>query len=188
MSDKKTILVLADDIRTPSGVGSQTKYFIDSLIKTGRYKFICFGGAIKHQNYNPVKTEEFGDDWIMYPVDSYGTPELVRSLIVVREKALGRCHNVLDGVPHPGVKVELGAVKVKKVRDEARREHSACKLDHGDRGRLAGALVLNNDLSQISQQALRPEILQLKRNYPVGVLQGAVSLERHSEPLRPQFF
>jgi len=57
MSDKKTILVLADDIRTPSGVGSQTKYFVDSLIKTGRYKFICFVGAIKHRDYTPVKLE-----------------------------------------------------------------------------------------------------------------------------------
>ena len=49
MSDKKTILVLADDIRTPSGVGSQTKYFVDSLLKTGRYRFICLGGAVKHK-------------------------------------------------------------------------------------------------------------------------------------------
>ena len=38
MSDKKTILVLADDIRTPSGVGTQTRYFVETMIKTGRYR------------------------------------------------------------------------------------------------------------------------------------------------------
>ena len=81
MSDKKTILVLADDIRTPSGVGSQTKYFVDSLIKTGRYKFICFGGAIKHKDYTPVKFEEYGDDLIIFPVDGYGNQDSVRAAI-----------------------------------------------------------------------------------------------------------
>ena len=65
----------------PSGVGTQTKYVIDALIKTGRYKFICLGGAIKHHDYTPQKVEGYGDDWIIQPVDGYGTPEMVRSVI-----------------------------------------------------------------------------------------------------------
>ena len=72
MSDKKTILVLADDIRTPSGVGTQTRYFVETMIKTGRYKIICFGGAIKHKDYTPIKLKELGEDLIIFPVDGYG--------------------------------------------------------------------------------------------------------------------
>jgi len=78
---KKTIFVIADHPMSPSGVGIQTKYMIEAMLKTGKYRFVCFGGAIKHENYNPVKTEEFGDDFIVYPVDGYGNPDMVRSLI-----------------------------------------------------------------------------------------------------------
>jgi len=78
---KKTIMVLSDHPLSPSGVGTQTKYFIEALLRTGRYRFICLGGAIKHIDYNPVKTEEWGDDWVIYPVDGYGTADLVRSIM-----------------------------------------------------------------------------------------------------------
>jgi len=81
VSEKKTIFVLADHPFTPSGVGTQTRYFIEALLKTGRYSFICFGGAIKHQNYQPMKTEEWGEDLIIYPVDGYGNPDMVRSVL-----------------------------------------------------------------------------------------------------------
>ena len=81
MSEKKKIFVLADHPFTPSGVGSQTKYFIEALLNTGRYSFICFGGAIKHQNYNPMKTEEWGDDWVIFPVNGYGNQDQVRSVL-----------------------------------------------------------------------------------------------------------
>lgn len=79
--EKKKILVLSDHPLAPSGVGIQTKYVIEALLKTGRYKFICFGGAMKHQNNNPQKVEGFGDDWIIYPVEGYGTQEMVRSVM-----------------------------------------------------------------------------------------------------------
>ena len=81
MSEKKKIFVLADHPFTPSGVGSQTKYFCEALLNTGRYSFVCFGGAIKHQSYEPMRTEEWGDDWIIYPVQGYGSQDHVRSLI-----------------------------------------------------------------------------------------------------------
>ena len=66
---------------SPSGVATQTKYMIEALLKTGRYKVISLGGAIKHPTYDPIKTEEFGDDWITFPVDGYGNQEMVRSII-----------------------------------------------------------------------------------------------------------
>ena len=80
--DKKTkIFVIADHPMAPSGVGTQTKYFIEALLETGRYKFICFGGAMKHENYNPTKTDKWGEDLVIIPVDGYGSQENVRSLI-----------------------------------------------------------------------------------------------------------
>ena len=81
MTEKKKILVLSDHPLSPSGVGTQTKYFIESLLKTNRYKFICLGGAIKHQNYDPIKVDPWGDDWVVYPVDGYGSHDIIRSLL-----------------------------------------------------------------------------------------------------------
>ncbi len=82
---KKKILVLSDHPLSPSGVGTQTKYMIEALLKTGRYQFLCLGGAIKHHDYRPTKVEGWGDDWIIFPVDGYGNHEQIRSLLQ-REK------------------------------------------------------------------------------------------------------
>jgi glycosyltransferase involved in cell wall biosynthesis len=84
MSEKKTIFVIADHPLAPSGVGIQTRYYIDTLLRTGKYRFICFGGAIKHPNYDPQNiTDEAWDDgdFVVYPVDGYGNPEQVRSIL-----------------------------------------------------------------------------------------------------------
>lgn len=81
MTEKKKIFVISDHPLAPSGVGTQTKYFIQALLKTGRYKFICLGGAVKHNSYEPQKVEGWEDDWIIYPVNGYGSPELVRSVL-----------------------------------------------------------------------------------------------------------
>jgi glycosyltransferase involved in cell wall biosynthesis len=82
MPDKKLkVLVLSDHPFSPSGVGTQTKYMLDSLLPTGRYQFLCLGGAIKHQDYRPIKTEQWGEDLIILPVDGYGTPDQIRNLL-----------------------------------------------------------------------------------------------------------
>ena len=78
---KKKILVLSDHPLSPSGVGTQTKYMIEALLKSGRYKFICLGGAIKHNDYRPVKVEGHGDDWVIHPVDGYGNQEMIRGIL-----------------------------------------------------------------------------------------------------------
>lgn len=78
---KKKILVLSDHPLSPSGVGSQTKYFIEALLKTGRYQFICLGGAVKHANYTPQKVDPWGDDWRIFPIDGYGSDEIIRSVM-----------------------------------------------------------------------------------------------------------
>ena len=78
---KKKILVLSDHPLSPSGVGTQTKYMIDALLKTGRYQFVCLGGAMKHHDYTPQKVEPYGDEFVIYPVDGYGNHEIIRSVL-----------------------------------------------------------------------------------------------------------
>ena len=78
MSEKKTILVLSDHPMAPSGVGTQTKYVMSTLLRTGKYKVVCLGGAVKHPNYDPqVITDPDWDegDFVVYPVDGYGSVE-----------------------------------------------------------------------------------------------------------------
>jgi len=81
MNDKIKIMTIGDMPFAPSGVGTQTRYIIESMLKTNKYKFISLGGAMKHPDHNPIKTEEWGDDWITFPVDGYGTQEIVRSIM-----------------------------------------------------------------------------------------------------------
>jgi len=81
MSDKIKIFTIGDHPLSPSGVGTQTKYIIEAMLKTGKYQFVSFGGAIKHPNHQPQKTEQWLDDWIIWPVDGYGNQDQVRAMI-----------------------------------------------------------------------------------------------------------
>ena len=86
MSKKIKILTLSDHPLSPSGVGSQTKYVCEALLKTGRYSIISLGGAIKHENYQPIAVEPYEEDWKIIPVDGYGTQEMVRSILSALSK------------------------------------------------------------------------------------------------------
>ena len=81
MSKKIKVLTLSDHPLSPSGVGTQTKYVIEALLKSGKFEVISFGGAMKHQNYDPIKVEPYGDEWRIIPVDGYGTQEMIRSVL-----------------------------------------------------------------------------------------------------------
>ena len=81
MTKKIKILTLSDHPLSPSGVGSQTKYVCEALLSTGRYSIISFGGAIKHNDYTPKMVDPYGEDWKIVPVDGYGTPEMIRSVL-----------------------------------------------------------------------------------------------------------
>ena len=78
---KIKILTISDHPLSPSGVGTQTKYVIESLLNTGKFEVISMGGAIKHPDYTPQKTEQYGEDWKIFPVDGYGNVEIVRSVL-----------------------------------------------------------------------------------------------------------
>lgn len=76
---KHKILVLCDHPLSVSGVGVQARFLIEGLIKKGNYSFRCLGGAMKHENYNTI---QINPDFIIKPVDGFGTPELIRQLLL----------------------------------------------------------------------------------------------------------
>ena len=78
---KIKVLTISDHPFSPSGVGIQTKYVIDTLLKTGKFQIFAIAGAMKHENYQPQKTEEWGEDLIIFPVDGYGDQDSIRSII-----------------------------------------------------------------------------------------------------------
>jgi hypothetical protein len=81
MTDKKiTVLTISDHPLSPSGVATQTKYMIEALLSTGRYRVISLGGAVKHNKYEPHYVDPHGEDWIIFPVDGYGEPDIIRSV------------------------------------------------------------------------------------------------------------
>ena len=78
---KKKILVIADSPLAPSGVGTQTKYMIESMLRTGEFSFYCLAGALKHPDYRLQRINPYPDDWIVHPVDGYGDKSLIRRLM-----------------------------------------------------------------------------------------------------------
>tara|TARA_B100000214_G_scaffold274342_1_gene204484 strand:- start:526 stop:1779 length:1254 start_codon:yes stop_codon:yes gene_type:complete len=81
MKNKIKVLVLSDNPLAPSGVGTQTRYMLEPLLKTQEFRFVCLAGAIQHRDYKPIKVEPYGDDLIIHPVDGYGNPQIVRSIL-----------------------------------------------------------------------------------------------------------
>jgi len=81
LKKKIKVLTLSDHPLSPSGVGTQTKYMCEALLGTGRYQIISLGGAIKHKDYTPKSVDPYGEDWRVVPVDGYGTPEMIRSVL-----------------------------------------------------------------------------------------------------------
>lgn len=80
MVEKKKILMLSDHPLSTSGVGTQSRWLIQGLIETGKYTFRCFGGAVKHDNYDTVKVN---DDFIIKPTNGFGDKNLLRMTLAV---------------------------------------------------------------------------------------------------------
>ena len=81
MTKKIKVITLSDHPLSPSGVGTQTKYICEALLKTGKFEIISLGGAVKHENYQPVRVAPYEDSWTVIPIDGYGSPEMVRSIL-----------------------------------------------------------------------------------------------------------
>ena len=85
---KKKILLLSDDLRMSSGIGTMSKEFVLGTLH--HYDWAQLGGAIKHPeggkviNMNEAVSNTTGvEDAVLtiYPTDGYGDQELLRSLI-----------------------------------------------------------------------------------------------------------
>ena len=86
MSDKKiTVLTLSDHPLLPSGVGTQTKYVIEALLRSGKFNVISLAGAIRHYDYTPKKVEGYPGSWEIFPVDNYGNKEIVTQFLMERK-------------------------------------------------------------------------------------------------------
>lgn len=81
MTKKIKVLTLGDHPLSPSGVGTQSKYAIEALLKTGKFEVLSLGGAIKHHDYTPKFVDPWGHNWRIIPVDGYGTQEMIRSIL-----------------------------------------------------------------------------------------------------------
>ena len=86
MEEKRIkVLTLGDMPLSTSGVGNQTKYVIEALLESGKFEVFSLGGAMKHPQYQLIKTDKWGDLWKILPVDQFGTKEMLRS-VIWREK------------------------------------------------------------------------------------------------------
>ena len=82
MENKKIkVLTLGDHPMSPSGVGTQSKNVFEALLKSGKFQILSLGGALKHQSYKPVIVEPWEEDFRIIPIDGYGSPEMIRSII-----------------------------------------------------------------------------------------------------------
>jgi len=51
------------------------------MLHTGKFQVRSIGAAMKHEDYRPQKIQEYGDDWVILPVDGYGNPHIIRELL-----------------------------------------------------------------------------------------------------------
>ena len=82
---KKKIFMISDHGLAPSGVGLQSRYLAEGLIRSGKYQVFQFGGAIKHSNYSPVKVDPYGDDFRIIPVDGFGDKMKIRTALAMEK-------------------------------------------------------------------------------------------------------
>ena len=90
--DKKKILLLSDDLRMSSGVGTMSREIVMGTLD--KFDWVQVGGAIKHPDngkvidMNQSSRDETGIEDAslkIYPIDGYGNPELVRHLMKVEK-------------------------------------------------------------------------------------------------------
>ena len=96
---KKKILLLSDDLRMNSGVGTMSREFVMGTLQ--HYDWVQVGGAIRHPDegkiidMNDAVRKETGieDAYLkIYPVSGYGSPDLIRQII--------KMENNIDAILH----------------------------------------------------------------------------------------
>lgn len=82
MSKKYKVLMLSDHALSTSGVGCQSRYLIEGLVKKGKWSFRQFGAAIKHSNYDIVQVNP---DFIIKPIDGFGDRATIMQTLAVEK-------------------------------------------------------------------------------------------------------
>lgn len=78
--------MLSDHALSTSGVGCQSRFLIEGLIKKGCWTVRQFGAAIKHADYNTIQVNE---DFIIKPIDGFGDREtLIQTLATEKPDVL----------------------------------------------------------------------------------------------------
>ena len=89
---KKKIILLSDDLRMSSGVGTMSREIVMGTIK--EYDWVQVAGAIKHPDAGKVvdmwdsvrKDSGVEDAYLkLYPVDGYGSQDLLRNLLEIEK-------------------------------------------------------------------------------------------------------
>ena len=89
---KKKIMLLSDDLRMSSGVGTVSKNFV--LGTMDKYDWVQVGGAVKHPEQGKIVDmsqavqNEYGvkdASLKIYPVSGYGNPQLVREVLNIEK-------------------------------------------------------------------------------------------------------
>ena len=75
MNKKYKILMLSDHALSTSGVGCQSRFLIEGLLKKQCWSFRQFGAALKHDNYDVIQVTP---DFIIKPIDGFGDPNMLR--------------------------------------------------------------------------------------------------------------
>ena len=81
-NEKYKILLLSDHALSTSGVGCQSRFLVEGLLKKGCWTVRQFGAAIKHSDYNTVKVN---DDFIIKPIDGFGSRELILHTLITEK-------------------------------------------------------------------------------------------------------
>lgn len=82
MSEKYKVLVLSDHALSTSGVGCQTRFLIEGLLKKNKWSFRQFGAAIKHTNYDIVQVNP---DFIIKPIDGFGDRNMILQTLITEQ-------------------------------------------------------------------------------------------------------
>ena len=99
MNKKKKFILLSDDIRIPSGVGTMSNSIVQGTVH--KYDWIQIGGAVKHPEAGKVfdvskdLNEQLGinDAYCkIYPVDGYGNEEILRQVMNIEGPVDGIVH------------------------------------------------------------------------------------------------
>ena len=82
MNEKFKVLMLSDHALSTSGVGCQSRYLIEGLIKKGCWTFRQFGAAIKHTDYDVAQVNP---DFIIKPIDGFGDRQMIMQTLAAEK-------------------------------------------------------------------------------------------------------